>query len=165
MIQKSHTAGAATSTIGIEMVAVGAIDRATKIGKISRWLKDGYSYTDVARKFGVSRQRVWQLARRHDLSLVPIFSPVEAARKWNCSESTVLNLIKRGVVRAERKRGHWNILTKENPRLCVICGKPIPKGRNKYCSGEHYELAMLESRKRGMWRRFRERRKKQDARK
>ena len=71
--------------------------------------------------------------------------------------------LRRGVVRAERKGGYWNILTRENPRLCLICGKPIPKGRNKYCSEEHYELAMHENRKRRMWRRFRKRWKSQDA--
>ena len=156
MIQKSHTARVATPTIGIEMVAVRATDRATRIAQVSRCLKDGYSYADVARKLGLSRQRVWQIAQKYSLSPPPVFGPVEAARKWNCSETTICGLIKRGVIRAEKKRGRWDILTKENPRLCLICGKPIPKGRNKYCSEEHYELAMLENRRRSMWRRFKE---------
>ena len=78
------------------------------------------SYRDVARKLGISRQRVWQIAKKYGLYFAPVFGPVDAAQKWNCSESTVREFIKRGVIPAERKRGHWNILTKENPRVCRV---------------------------------------------
>ena len=141
------------------------MDRASRIGQILLWLRSGYSYADVARKLGVSRQRVWQIAKRYKLTPTPVFSAGEAAKKWNCSEATVHELIRRGIVRAEKKGRYWNILTKENPRLCLICGKPIPKGRMKYCSPNHNELATLKNRKQGMWRRFRERLKHPEARK
>jgi DNA-binding CsgD family transcriptional regulator len=115
------------------------MDKETRIGQISRWLQDGYTYADIGRKLGISRQRVWQVAKEYNLSPSQIFRPIEAAQKWNCSETTIYHLIRRGLIRAERKRSRWNILTKENPRLCLVCEKPVPKGKIKYCSVKHYE--------------------------
>jgi hypothetical protein len=48
-------------------------------------------------------------------------------------------------------------LSKENPRLCLICGKPVQNGRYKYCCIEHSEQACYGSHKRSNWRRFKQR--------
>jgi predicted nucleic acid-binding Zn ribbon protein/DNA-binding CsgD family transcriptional regulator len=136
-----------------------------RIARIEKWLEEGYTYADIGRMLGVSRQRIWQIAKDNDIATLNVFRATEAARKWNCSETTIYHLIKNGIIKAERKRSRWNILTLENPRLCVICGKPVPKGKVKYCSVKCYNLAMIKKRKQGMWRRFRESTKRKSRRK
>jgi hypothetical protein len=130
------------------------VQRAERLKQIVKWLDDGYSYTEIGTKLGISRQAVSAFAKKHRLPKPQLLTASDAARLWGCSVSTVLYLAKHGKIPVERRNGRWNILSKENPRLCRICGKPVQGGRYKYCCRKHFEQACHESYKRSNWRRL-----------
>lgn len=41
--------------------------RIKELGQILIWLREGYSYASIARKMGLTRQRVQQLAKKYEL--------------------------------------------------------------------------------------------------
>ena len=132
------------------------LQRAKRLKQIVDWLEQGYSYTEIGTKLGITRQAVSDFAKKHHLPKPQFLTASDAARMWGCSVSTVLCLAKQGKIPVERRNGRWHILTTENPRLCLVCGSPVEGGRYKYCSTEHFEQACYESHKRSNWRRFKQ---------
>ena len=130
--------------------------RAERLRQIISWLEQGYSYTEIGTKLGITRQAVSDFAKKHSLPKPQFLTASDAARLWGCSVSTVLCLAKQGKIPVERRNGRWHILSKDNPRLCLICGQPVQNGRYKYCCTEHFEQACYESHKRSNWRRFKQ---------
>jgi hypothetical protein len=130
------------------------LQRAKRLKQIVNWLEEGYSYTEIGTNLGITRQAVSDFAKKHNLPKPQFLTASDAARLWGCSVSTVLCLAKQGKIPVERRNGRWHILSKENPRLCLICGRPVQGGRYKYCCTKHFEQACYESHKRSNWRRF-----------
>lgn len=128
-----------------------------RIGLIANRLLLGCTYHDIGEELAISRQRVHQIARKYQLRQGERRYAKDMAKRWNCAESTVLSFIKKGIIKAGRRGKRWIILTEQNPRICRLCERPIPKGRMKYCSRLCMEVAQRESHYKSMWRRIHQR--------
>jgi predicted transcriptional regulator len=65
------------------------LQRAKRLKQIVNWLEEGYSYTEIGTKLGITRQAVSDFAKKHNLPKPQFLTASDAARLWGCSVSTV----------------------------------------------------------------------------
>jgi len=102
--------------------------------KLEELLELGYSYTAIAKIFGVSRQAVYAFAKRQGLTHLHFTPMGELCQQLRVSRETIKRLMQTGGVEATKAGSKWVILSLNIPpfRQCKICSSQIPITR-VYC--------------------------------
>lgn len=67
MVRISHLDRARAKMAALQERIARLEDRAARIAEIAAYIKSGDSYASIARSFGLSRQRIHAIAKRHGL--------------------------------------------------------------------------------------------------
>lgn len=129
--------------------------------KVIELAKELPSCAAVARTLGISRERVRQICNESGLNQWKppegYISVAEAATEIGYTKSSARRLVIRGAAPYLKHGGCLYVNIQEFSFGNCICGKPIGKGRHKFCSEECLQLSVNQSHTRSIFRGFHKR--------
>jgi len=118
-------------------------DRAMQMTRLRR---EGYTLEEIGKNFNLSRERIRQiLSKASNNGKSGLLSASQAMSILQCNRKALLELVETGSLEVMRRHGsklffrESHLQSVQTPvKRCIICGRPVGKGRSNYCSPECY---------------------------
>lgn len=121
----------------------------TKLEAMHQMRQSGATLEQVGSRFGITRQRVWQLLTKHygSTRVHELLTTTELCRLAGCTWKYIKNLKRRHIIQPAKVVGQsllWEtetivtIILYIDGRCCPVCQLPVPSNRQVYCSRQCY---------------------------